>query len=199
VKKLTLIIVALAISQAGFAAKSFNWQNGNANAANPPYANLFQDAGFTTPIFGNNAGTDGGFLQLIYIGGDGYGGITPSGQGLVGDTLVGWGSMGQGILKNTKDDGAFNITDTTDGNTYGAGSQFIIRFFEQPGNVANGNIPTSGEYGYVSGFITTDDDVNYFVVQGNAAATLPLPEPSAILLGVLGVATAFAVRKVTKK
>ena len=181
------IVLALGCAVCSAAPVTINW--------NTLAALLWEDAGFTIPITGDGSdNTVGGFLQLIYLGADdtynGFSGI--GGEGVQGDDEVldkSW--VGQGYLMTPN--GRFTDTTTT---TNAAGSQYVIRFFEDPAVDWNaGTVPATGDYGVTANFNQTGSplnpaDVDTFQIAANDEADTPVPEPSTMLLFALGAGVA---------
>lgn len=194
-----LALVLSAFSAHGVA--TINWGTG-------PSGDLLQSDN-STPIVGNHTDSSlGGFLQLIFVGANGLDAVsytewdTPTGLLSSGnDQIVGTSWVGEGILGFLSPNGDFLASDV---HSMPIGSQFVIRFFETASpNFGSGLVPTSGNYGISSTFVSTGnpdaggtDDFN--INSGLFTNLGPIPEPGTVALFGIG-AVVLALRKRLKK
>jgi len=193
-KKLIALMMTTALTATlSIASTAITWSTGG---------QLLNNAANTTLLAGSNLNPGGeltsGFIQLLYLGAGGtYGGYTASGTGVVEDDAVvatGWIGIGIGMAAN--DDGAFTVPASP--HSYPDGSAFIIRFFDTPSpNYAGGAVPTTGNYGLSSTFVSTASPADTFQINSSDYTDIPIPEPGTMALGLIGLVT-VAFRKLRK-
>jgi hypothetical protein len=180
-------------------SNSITWTTSGQGAGAYAGQRIFMDSGFTTPVPGSQTAGSGGFIQLVFVGTDGYDGLDLGNtEGVMGnDDVVAWSSLGIG-KKAAKVDGNFTVTATP--TTYPNDSDFIIRFFDLASpNYVIGEIPQSGEYGFVAGFQNTSLVADTFAIDSDVYTDLPVPEPGTILLALTGLATILVRRKLRRE
>ena len=199
-----VVLCVLSLAASTHAAFSFSWST-------PPATGFLQDE-FGTALTGSDDPSVGGFIQLVFDGGnDGLvaldgsqdDGIPASGN----DIVVATAYIGKGAIAPIAIylDGNFSSTDDIEGvGGYAPGEShtFYMRVFDTPSpNFGAGNVPTTGNYVDIGSFSLSFDDVT----NGNATweigtayqTTTPVPEPGALTLFVLGgmALTRFSRRK----
>ncbi len=175
-----ITVSVLSVPGASYAAATLNWGCGS-----PYYA--YQSDG-STLVNGDASSAVAGFVQLIYVGADGYDGFSPVGSGAVGnDAVVDTTWVGNGVMSYP--DGRFLDTYSS---SYAIGSKFVIRFFDSASpDYAGGLVPASGNYGLSQIYTTTADPAGGgqedFFFTSNVSATTPVPEPSTVALMLAGL------------
>jgi len=198
--------MGLALMLSAFSAKGYPtivWGTG-------PSADLLQSDNATL-ITGNHTDSSlGGFLQLIFVGANGLDAVnytewdTPTGLLSSGDDqIIGTSWVGEGTVMFLPPNGDFLAENI---HSMPIGSQFVIRFFETASpNFGSGLVPTSGNYGISSTFLSTADPdpagegIDQFMISSSLFANLgPIPEPGTVALFGIG-AVVLALRKRLKK
>ncbi|MBU0678195.1 MAG: PEP-CTERM sorting domain-containing protein [Verrucomicrobia bacterium] len=191
-KILIIATLAVLVSLGAYGAPTIGWGTNGAQ--------LYQNDGITLIVGDFNDPADGyltgGFVQLIFVDADGYNGFSQGGDGSAGnDVIVDVSWMGVGKAMNG--DGTF-IADYLNA-TYGPGSDFVIRFFEQPSANWTGGptsqVPATGYFGVSGVFSSTlavdSSDTEDFAILAPDTADQQVPEPSAIALALIGLGTIF--------
>lgn len=183
------------------AALNITWSTGG-------NLNVLKDS-FDALLPGSSTLGVGGFIQLIYDGGDGLDGFDiGQNNGLISggnDILLGTASVGVGLALASQRPGDFSRTtanvDTVPGYTPAAGQQLYIRFFDTAStSFGTGLIPQTGYYANIAAstlLLGTD------IVVGDANITFttptqtmtPVPEPSTLALCLIGGLTAAGLRR----
>ncbi len=197
-----MMIFMLLSANVGYGSTAINWETlGGVTAY------LWTDSGFTTKVTGHQTDpTIGGFIQLLYVGANGYEGLGDQGTtGVLGnDEVIATGHVGLGVGKPGNMNGTFIVTDSA--HTKPTGSLFAIRFFSAPSaNYGSGYIPASGNYGIANNgggyYASTISEFDDFTISVNLWADTPVtvPEPCALLLGLVGMGVVALKRKRSKK
>lgn len=191
------VILAVGVLSAE-ASTQINWTSSGATVYN---------ATGTSLLPGNRSSTGyltSGYVELLYVGTDGWDGFTASGDGTIDDDLfVGSSWIGQGAPVVGSPNGRFGLTQTP--HTYPDGSKFMIMWFDTPSpNYSSHLVPTTGNYGYYDNggayFTSTASAIDSFSLAagGKYTTALPVPEPAVLSLFGIGLAAILIRRKARK-
>ena len=155
----------------------------------------------------------GGFIQLIFDGGDGLDaldigetdGIPAAGNDLV--VATGWVGRGAVFDAPALTDGFMSGVDDIDGvggYVATAGDMFYIRYFDTASpSYGTGAIPTTGNYADLGPHVLTEQEINgeaaQFAITSNQQTTNPVPEPSTMALFAIGGLVAAGMRRRAKR